>query len=57
MPPYRPVNRNLDRSQIMIYQNTGERCFIQTMFFGIRVVTVRPRAIQKHARFALETEG
>ncbi len=41
MPPYRPVNRNLDRSQIMVYNNGGEHAFIQTMFFGIRLVTVR----------------
>jgi hypothetical protein len=49
MPPYRPVNRNLDRSQIMVYRNTGEQAFINTMFFGIRVVTVRD---SKTARFA-----
>jgi hypothetical protein len=41
IPPHRPVNRNLDRSQIMVYRNAGEHAFIQTMFFGIRVVTVR----------------
>jgi hypothetical protein len=40
VPPYRPVNRDLDRDQIMVYRNNAERAFIHTMFFGIRVVTV-----------------
>ncbi len=40
VPAYRPVNTELDRDQIMVYRNNGERAFINTMFFGIQVVTV-----------------
>ncbi|EFX03467.1 hypothetical protein CMQ_395 [Grosmannia clavigera kw1407] len=40
VPPYRPVNRELDLSQRMAYNNGIEHAFISTMFFGIRVVTV-----------------
>ncbi|KAM5384545.1 hypothetical protein ACJZ2D_001290 [Fusarium nematophilum] len=44
VPPHRPVNTNLDRSQRMTYNNRGEQAFINTMFFGIRVITVFHRA-------------
>ncbi|KAK3899140.1 hypothetical protein C8A05DRAFT_18386 [Staphylotrichum tortipilum] len=43
VPPYRPINRDLDRDQIMVYQNNVERTFVTTMFFGIRVVTAAHR--------------
>lgn len=40
VPPYRPVNYNLDLNERLVYQNGIERAFINTMFFGLRVVTV-----------------
>lgn len=41
MPPYRPINYNIDLGQRLTYNSGIEHAFISTMFFGIRVVTVR----------------
>jgi hypothetical protein len=40
VPPYRPINYNLDLTERIVYNNGGERAFITTMFFGLRLITV-----------------
>ncbi|KAI0406341.1 hypothetical protein F4802DRAFT_111568 [Xylaria palmicola] len=40
VPPYRPVDYDLDLSQRIVFQNNFERGFINAMFFGLRLVTV-----------------
>ncbi|KAL2203519.1 hypothetical protein CC79DRAFT_1371571 [Sarocladium strictum] len=39
VPPYRPINYNLDPTERIVYNNGGERAFITTMFFGLRLIT------------------
>lgn len=36
IPPYRPVNRNLDRGERLQFINNAERAFITMMFLGVR---------------------
>ncbi|KAI0417868.1 hypothetical protein F5X98DRAFT_386696 [Xylaria grammica] len=43
VPPYRPINRDLDLSQRIVFQNNVERGFVNTMFFGLRLVTLAHR--------------
>lgn len=40
VPLQRPINRNLDRSQRMVYTSNAERVFITLMLFGVRVNSV-----------------
>lgn len=40
IPPYRPVNRNLDQSERRVYTNFGERAFLSMMFLGVRTNAV-----------------
>ncbi|OCL07459.1 hypothetical protein AOQ84DRAFT_354956 [Glonium stellatum] len=35
VPNYRPINRDLDQSQRRVYNNFGERAFINVMFAGL----------------------
>ncbi|KAF2812728.1 uncharacterized protein BDZ99DRAFT_440068 [Mytilinidion resinicola] len=37
IPPYRPINRDLDQSQRRVYTTTGERIFLFVMFTGVQV--------------------
>uniref|UniRef100_A0A093UKI5 Uncharacterized protein n=1 Tax=Talaromyces marneffei PM1 TaxID=1077442 RepID=A0A093UKI5_TALMA len=36
IPPYRPVNRNLNQGERRVYINDAERAFITIMFLGVR---------------------
>jgi hypothetical protein len=36
IPPYRPVNRNLNQGERRVYINGAERAFITMMFLGVR---------------------
>lgn len=36
IPPYRPVQPDLDQSTRRVYQNPAERAFITMMFLGVR---------------------
>lgn len=52
IPPYRPVNRNLDQGQRRVYQNGAERAFITIMFLGVRnnaVCLGLPLSLDGHA--------
>jgi len=40
VPPYRPVNMNLDQSQRRVYQNGVERAFVNVMFTGVQIESV-----------------
>jgi hypothetical protein len=40
VPPYRPIDYNLDPAERIVYNNGGERAFITVMFFGLRLITV-----------------
>lgn len=40
VPPYRPVNCDLDPAERIVYNSRVEQGFITTMFFGIRIITV-----------------
>lgn len=40
VPPYRPVNYDLDPAERIVYNSRVEQGFITTMFFGIRIITV-----------------
>ncbi|EON67981.1 hypothetical protein W97_07127 [Coniosporium apollinis CBS 100218] len=35
IPPYRPINRELDMSQRRVYTSVPERIFIEVMFTGV----------------------
>lgn len=48
VPPYRPVNRNLDLSERVVFQNRAEQAFINSMFFGLRMVTVGILSTQQY---------
>lgn len=41
VPPYRPIDHSLDPAERIVYSNGVERAFITTMFFGLRLITVR----------------
>ncbi|KAJ3524039.1 hypothetical protein NM208_g12209 [Fusarium decemcellulare] len=43
VPPHRPVNYGLDPLERMVYNNRFEQGFINTMFFGLRIITVAHR--------------
>lgn len=36
IPPYRPINRNLNQEERRVYINGAERAFIAVMFLGVR---------------------
>lgn len=36
IPPYRPINRNLNQGERRVYLNGAERAFITMMFLGVR---------------------
>lgn len=36
IPPYRPVNRNLEQGERRVYTSGAERAFITMMFIGVR---------------------
>lgn len=40
IPPYRPINKNLDQSQRRVYTSTGERMFLTVMFTGLQANVV-----------------
>ena len=43
VPPYRPVNTELDQSQRRVYQNGIERAFVGVMFTGVFLEAVSIR--------------
>jgi hypothetical protein len=40
VPPYRPINRERDQSEVRVYTSTIERVFIGTMFTGVLINSV-----------------
>lgn len=51
IPPYRPVNRNLNQGERRVYINAAERAFITMMFLGVANNAVGSGF---HLSFALE---
>lgn len=41
VPPYRPINHDLDQGERRVYLNAAERAFITMMFLGVRSNAVR----------------
>ncbi|KAK4031457.1 hypothetical protein C8A01DRAFT_51463 [Parachaetomium inaequale] len=37
VPPYRPINRDRDQSEVRIYTSTVEQVFVGTMFTGVLI--------------------
>ncbi|KAH7016425.1 uncharacterized protein B0I36DRAFT_337655 [Microdochium trichocladiopsis] len=44
VPPYRPIRRDRDVSQIRVYQNRIEQIFVGTMFTGVFLNEARANA-------------
>lgn len=61
VPPYRPINHDLDQGERRVYLSAAERAFITIMFLGVRSNAVRLSssylALQKnHANVILHAE-
>lgn len=49
VPPYRPVNTQLDQSQRRVYQNGIEQTFVGVMFTGVFLESVSSAFVERRA--------
>lgn len=53
VPAYRPVNTELDLSERRVYQNGIERAFVNVMFTGVYIESVRMNGKELEIRILL----